>query len=680
MIYLYNNQEELIRVVPSDSVYTAYHTQSLTDEHYVSELLEAELIELDDTFLDQVEYISIPNMDDKYKHHLFFVTRTSTESGATTFFGTQSGVEELRKTPVKDIRPQNQPAATVVRRLLEGTNWQMGYMADVPTASTNFYYTNVFEALKTVCQVWGLEMQFFVEINGNQVGARYIEFRKKLGTHSGERVVYGHNALKIIQESEKVELYTALIGRGKALEVSSAQDNASGQAGYGRKLTFADIEWRANNGKPVDKPKGQEYVELKSATAKYGIKSANGNRPKVGVVEFEIDDAELLLQRTYERLLEVSRPSMTFKTSTAYLKGARIGNTVRVIDTNRHLDYETRVFEIKWNRIDNSSTDVKLGDQTNVSEGAKTLQLKQELENKMTGGIIQRVINYLPSADGKNTNWYTDFDPISKAETKGKVRIGDTWYQPDPTDESETIVKVWTGELWKELYRTKGWTDVEREQAELKKRAKALEVQLETVEGAKLPEMVKRIEALDDQAKLSVGIIGNDKEQIYSANRIPVEIDTSQDVLVRFEDGKLTFTHNGSGFTPGQPYTLAGINRFVERPYSKLSIIGTGGMTVTAKPDNAKYPTRGGSGAYVSIPKAYHDKYTVTAVAPGLVPRVYQVQVDKPIVVQVNQTAPVAHELVEVDGPINKITHTGQDAVAYCLLPSIETTIKLGDW
>ena len=260
MIYLYNNQEELIRVVPSDSVYSAYHTQSLTDEHYVSELLETELIELDDAFLDQVEYISIPNMDDKYKHHLFFVTRTSTESGATTFFGTQSGVEELRKTPVKDIRPQNQPAATVVRRLLEGTNWQMGYMADVPNASTNFYYTNVFEALKTVCQVWGLEMQFFVEINGNQVGARYIEFRKKLGTHSGERVVYGHNALKIIQESEKVDLYTALIGRGKALEVSSAQDNASGQAGYGRKLTFADIEWRANNGKPVDKPKGQEYV------------------------------------------------------------------------------------------------------------------------------------------------------------------------------------------------------------------------------------------------------------------------------------------------------------------------------------------------------------------------------------------------------------------------------------
>ena len=55
-------------------------------------------------------------------------------------------------------------------------------------------------------------------------------------------------------------------------------------------------------------------------------------------------------------------------------------------------------------------------------------------------------------------------------------------------------------------------------------------------------------------------------------------------------------------------------------------------------------------------------------------------QVDKPIVVQVNQTAPVAHELVEVDGAVNKITHTGQDAVAYCLLPSIETTIKMGDW
>lgn len=101
---------------------------------------------------------------------------------------------------------------------------------------------------------------------------------------------------------------------------------------------------------------------------------------------------------------------------------------------------------------------------------------------------------------------------------------------------------------------------------------------------------------------------------------------------------------------------------------------------MTAKPDNAKYPTRGGSGAIVSIPKAYHDKYTITAIAPGLVPRVYKVQVNTITVIKAHQTAPVAHELVEVDGAINKITHIGQDAVAYCLLPSMETTIKMGDW
>ena len=103
-------------------------------------------------------------------------------------------------------------------------------------------------------------------------------------------------------------------------------------------------------------------------------------------------------------------------------------------------------------------------------------------------------------------------------------------------------------------------------------------------------------------------------------------------------------------------------------------------MTVTAKPNNVKYPTRGGQGSSVEIPKAYHDTYVVTAITQGKVPRVYQAHVDKPTTVKVSQDDASAHELVEVDGTVNKITHTGRDAYALCLLPHVETAIRLGDW
>ena len=74
-------------------------------------------------------------------------------------------------------------------------------------------------ALKKMCMAFGIEMQFFVEITTNRIGARYIEFRKRTGKSVGKRVVYGHNALKIVKEVEKTNTITALIGRGKGEEV-----------------------------------------------------------------------------------------------------------------------------------------------------------------------------------------------------------------------------------------------------------------------------------------------------------------------------------------------------------------------------------------------------------------------------------------------------------------------------
>ena len=37
-------------------------------------------------------------------------------------------------------------------------------------------------------------MQFFVEMNGSDWLARYIDFKRKIGVAVGKRVVYGHNA------------------------------------------------------------------------------------------------------------------------------------------------------------------------------------------------------------------------------------------------------------------------------------------------------------------------------------------------------------------------------------------------------------------------------------------------------------------------------------------------------
>ena len=456
MIYLFDKNENLIKLVKKDTIKSALQKFTLTTEKYVSDRLTVEMKDLTAQELEQVEYMAIQSIEDAHKFHFFYIAQKISNQ-TLTLIGVQSGIEELRKSVVLDKRPNNSFARPVIDELLAGTNWQARFVSETSQRSTNFYYISTFEALKKVCQVWNLEMQFFVEMNGNKIGARYIDFKQKIGEATGKRVVYGHNALQILQEVERTNLFTALIGRGKGEEVS-APANEGGHAGYGRRVTFEDIVWEKAKGAPVDKPRGQKYVELPEMTKKYGIKNADGTmRAKIGFAVFqEEEDANALIRRTYEQLVNAARPQLTLKTSTVYLKNVSIGDTIRVVRHDKKLDYDTRIFEITFNRLNNESSDIKLGDRISESNEAKiqniASQKADELISTSFNSLIKNLPDFLPSADGMNKNWYGANDP-TKAHA-GKVAINDIWFKPNPEHEGQTIMLRWTGEVWEEIIRS----------------------------------------------------------------------------------------------------------------------------------------------------------------------------------------------------------------------------------
>lgn len=457
MIYLFDKDERLIKVVRKTAIKTALQKYALATERYVSDRLTVEMKALNDDELERVEFMAIQTIEDTHTFHYFYVAQKYSEGNLTTLVGVQSGIEELRKTPVFDKRPQNVLASDVVSTLLAGTNWRARFVADTTPHTTNFYYVSVFDALKKVCEIWDLEMQFFVEMNGNGIGARYIDFKKKIGEAVGKRVVYGHNALQILQEVERTNIFTALVGRGKGVQVSSADIDQEAD-GYGRKITFEDVVWAKSAGKPVDKPKGQRYIELPTMTALYGIRNTDGTmKPKIGFVDFsEEENPEVLIDRTYQKLVEVARPQLSLKTSTVYLKGVKIGDTIRIVRHDKKLDYDTRIFEITFNRLNNQSSDIKLGDRVSGNDSVKVDTMSQTSTKDVVHSEIEKLISklpdFLPSADGFNTNYYSTEDPTVKYE--GKVLVNDIWYKPDPEHEGHTILLRWTGEAWEEVVRT----------------------------------------------------------------------------------------------------------------------------------------------------------------------------------------------------------------------------------
>lgn len=545
MIYLFDKDEKLIKVVRKPAIKTALQKYSLTKERYVSDRLTVEMKSLNDDELEKVEYMAIQTMEDAHTFHYFYVAQKSSEN-LTTLIGVQSGIEELRKSPVFDKRPQNAFAREVINDLLSGTNWQTRFVGETTPHSTNFYYISVFDALKKVCEVWDLEMQFFVEMNGNRIGARYIDFKRKIGQAVGKRVVYGHNALQILQEVERTNIFTALVGRGKGEQVSSAEESGKQANGFGRKITFEDVVWSTASGKPINKPKGQKYVELPAMTKLYGIKNADGSmRPKIGFVEFaEEENPEVLIERTYKVLVDAARPQLTLKTSSVYLRGAKVGDTIRVVRHDKKLDYDTRIFEITFNRLNDQSSDIKLGDRIGESNEAKAQTIAEKVVDDFVSNefsnLVQNLPDFLPSADGFNNNWYGAEDPTVKHP--GKVLVNDIWFKPDPEHEGYKIMLRWTGEVWDEILRS-------YDKESLKKR-----IREELIgDSNSIAELSKKLEQVSETARVNASLIGGDGNTQYNKNRL----NGGTAKKISYGTDFVEVSHNGEGFELGKKYVIS---------------------------------------------------------------------------------------------------------------------------
>lgn len=291
--------------------------------------------------LEEASYIALNDSGEK-QFTLYRILKSSDEENILSFENINFAVDELDNFIIKDVRPNNKALSQVINQLLNdsGCDWKLGVCEVNKNITSNFYYSSMREALKAL-QEFGCEFTFTVEITGNTITKKIINCYDKIGKVTNKRFEYGEDVLKIVREKDRTNIVTAIIGRGKGEEVGD---------GYGRRLEFTDVEWKKSNGKPLDKPKGQNYLEYPEMTAEYGIPSNGKMLPRKTVVVFEdIEDANELLQKTYETLEYYSRPLVQF--STEVLGADAIGNTVTIHRGDRGYHYQTRVFKVVTNYV-----------------------------------------------------------------------------------------------------------------------------------------------------------------------------------------------------------------------------------------------------------------------------------------------------------------------------------------
>ena len=305
-----------------------------------------------DKEIEDARYMAIRENESSFS--LYRITKVSDPSETLEFTGLGFATNELDAYIIKDIRPSGQPLKNVLDRLIEFTegNWRVGHVeAMLPTVTATFYYVSVKEALKEL-QTLGMEFVFRCSLNSDGIKDKWIEVYEQIGEESNTRFVYGSKALTVVREIDRSSISTSMIGRGRGEEVGD---------GYGRRIEFTDVEWKKSNGDPLDKPKGQNWLEDPEATQKYGIPQKNGSmRKRETVVVFDdIDDPTELLKNTYSTLIDSARPLVQFKAEVT--GGDVIGNTVTIHRYDKGYHYKTRIYKTTFNRL-TGQTNIELGD------------------------------------------------------------------------------------------------------------------------------------------------------------------------------------------------------------------------------------------------------------------------------------------------------------------------------
>ena len=433
-LFLFNNDEKLIGTVsPLEGIQNEEINKIQTIECTV---VYSELIE-------KASYIGHKDYSDNRIFHLYkidHVTKTSTTDvkivGVHTFFDDMESDGY-----VKDFRPTNRELVGVLTTILDGSRWQLGTVNIQRRFTGNFYYVTRKEALSKLIEATQIEIKPRLEFSRGKITGRYLDVFTRLGARNGKVFVHGRDLLTVSEKKSQGAIYTAVVGRGKGEETDTG--------GYGRRISFKDVEWRRTSGQPVDKPVGQEYVEIPAMTKLYGFEK--GTKPRIKIVEFQDEeDKEKLLRLSYEWLEKNSRMQVEYSAKVLNVGNLELGDTVGIFNPKLGIKYETRVFKVKRNLVNNKLTEFGIGDKVTTSPFSRTIELAKEMKNFQDDTVYwldkirERLSDKLINEDGYNYDLkadneykvpagYYSFDkPIDQNPTKvvymgaGKIAIADS--------------------------------------------------------------------------------------------------------------------------------------------------------------------------------------------------------------------------------------------------------------
>lgn len=423
IFYLLDKNEKIIRMLPTNRCDFSVQELNLNGIY----ILNFDIDIKDLWIMENIEYIIHKDIENKENFYMYKIITWENNKDRLEFKAIYIAMDELESySYITDKKPKNVKVSQAVNIVISNTRWELGEIDDSVVKSLNFYYCSPLKAITKIIDVYNVEIDFRLKAEKNRIVKRLIDVKKQVGKFTGKRFFYGTNALEVIKETNNGSIYTKFIPRGRGEEVGD---------GFGRRIDIKDIVWSKSKGDPIDKPKGQEYIEFEDMTALYGHSDGT---PRSTIVPFEnIDDPNELIKAAYNYGLVNSRPQMSYKSDVERIGRINLGDGVLIIRKDLNIRYVARVYKIIKDLKNPNKTKVELGDNRDISQSKKNMDFQKKLEN-LNEKLGETNINFVKKIQEGLTETMYNQESYRYEAVPGDDSglLSGTWYFNKPIDKN----------------------------------------------------------------------------------------------------------------------------------------------------------------------------------------------------------------------------------------------------
>lgn len=460
-LYILNKADKIVGVVSNEGENNFLASATLKEAINQMNTLEFDVLSLGAEVQGVKEENSVLFQDD-YGTWRNFIIREITETHSIeevkAVYSEDASQELIDSIVLKEYKDQELNPIQMLELILAGTRWEVGEVdmlsaVPFPKETKN---KSVLEVLYLIAETYTLQADFKINVIGSKIVGRTVNLKHRIGSDLGKRFEFAKDIESIERKVKSGNIKTAVIPFGAVPEETEEDKEANAKLPEGTEkpqkppIDITGIEWNKPNN-PVNKPLGQNFLEIPEATEQWGYLKADGTiKPRFAVYENQdCKTPEELIQRAYKYLKGTCKPEVnyTLKVIDLYaltqdeelsFEGVRLGDIVSVIDHHftPAILLRTAVISREVDLLEPQNTTIELGSFIrSLVDSESSQSIKDMIDTTLSTG--------LEGLESKVTDLSGSFEDFKKHYSSNEMNYN--WIKNSDFSNGKKYFNSWNG-------------------------------------------------------------------------------------------------------------------------------------------------------------------------------------------------------------------------------------------